>query len=142
MYSKNIATQSKAEMLPQERAPQMGKTERAIIRENIKRGKAEISMEDLLSEIRAVGRSTSKLEHVLEDSMSRVERLDSHIASVESFSEVTHNMARDTKEEVLRLRNELSSIKKVSVRAEISPALLNELKVIRNNIERQEGYSR
>lgn len=142
MYSKNIATQSKAEMLLQERAPQMGKTERAIIRENIKRGKAEISMEDLLSEIRAVGRSTSKLEHVLEDSMSRVERLDSHIASVESFLEVTHNMARDTKEEVLRLRNELSSIKKVSVRAEISPALLNELKVIRNNIERQEGYSR
>lgn len=106
-----------------------------------------ISMEDLMTEIRAVGRDTNAeiadLKQVVENSIGTVQKLDSRIGGVESIAESAHQMAKATRTEVQRLNEELKEVRRdlSSKQLQITTARRT-VKALRNNLEKQEGYSR
>lgn len=115
-----------------------------------------LSLEDLMKEIRSVGRDVACLRqesHVTKELLAKtgsdVQKFQERVDKVENIAQEAADLAINTRSEVRQMKEEikleLNNIRATTqnnVRAAVPQAITNEMRRLRIELERQEGFSR
>lgn len=124
-------------------------------------GNTGLSLEDLMKEIRSVGRDVACLRqesHVTKELLAEtavdVQKFQERVSKVEQTAQETADLAMHTRAELRQMKEELKvelgniraivpqEISQIAPRPNIPSAITNEMRRMRIELERQEGFSR